>query len=58
MKEIVGLHAICLHENRIVESVSLLLDWDDVRIELSKRNSELVNLRNRYVSGQGKSHNK
>ena len=49
MKEIVGLHAICLDENKIVESVSLLLDWDDVRIKLSKRNSELANLRNRYV---------
>jgi hypothetical protein len=57
-KEFVGLHAICLDENKIVESVPLLLDWDDVRIKLSKRNSELVNLRNRYVSGQGKSHNK
>lgn len=57
-EKFVLLHAICLDENKIVESVPLLLDWDDVRIKLSKRNSELVNLRNRYVSGQIKAHNK
>jgi hypothetical protein len=54
----VGLRAICLDENKVVDSVPLFLDWDNVRIELSKRNSELVNLRNRYVSGQIKARSK
>lgn len=54
----VGLRAICLSNDRVVESVPLLLDWDDVRMRLCKRNSQLVNLRNRYVSGQIKDRNK
>ena len=47
-----GLHALCLSENKIAETVPLLLDWDDIRINLIKRNPELVNLRNSYVSSQ------
>lgn len=48
----VGLHALCLEHEKIVEDVPLLLDWDDIRLKLAKRNSELVNLRNRHVSGE------
>lgn len=53
-EKFVGLHALCFSNNKIVEKVPLLLDWDDVRIRLSDRNPELVNFRNRYVSGQTK----
>jgi len=58
LEKLVGLHAMCLNESNIVESVPLLLDWDDIRLKLTKRNSVLVNLRNRYVSGEIKTHNK
>ena len=52
-EKFVGLFAICLKENKIIERVPLLLEWDDIRIKLSRRNQELINLRNSYVSGQG-----
>lgn len=35
----------------IIEEVPILLDWDDVRIELEKRNKKIINLSKRYVSG-------
>jgi hypothetical protein len=35
-------------------SLSLNLDWDDVRARLAKTNGELVNLSKRYVIGRGK----
>ena len=57
-KKFVGLHALCLKDENIVESVPLLLDWDDIRLKLIKRNSVLINLRNRHVSGEIKSQNK
>ena len=53
--EFVGLQAICLEKNNVVDSVPLILDWDDIRLKLTKRNSELVNLKNRYVTGKVKS---
>lgn len=56
--KILGLHALCLDGERIVEKVPLLLDWDDIRLKLLKRNSELMNLRNRHVSGEIKDHNR
>ncbi len=49
-----GLYAVCaiLKEpiNEVIEKFPLLLDWDDVRIRLSKKNERLVNLRKRFVS--------
>lgn len=54
-EKFVGLHAICIEDNKVVDSIPLLLDWDDIRLKLTKRNSELVNLRNRYVTGRVKS---
>jgi len=51
---IVGLNAMCLDYDRIVEKVPLLLEWDDIRLKLVRRNSELLNLRNRHVSGEVK----
>lgn len=35
-----------------VSSVPLLLNWDDIRLRLIKKNKEMVNLRKRYVTGQ------
>ncbi len=49
-----GLYAVCsiLKEpiNEVIEKFPLLLDWDDVRIRLSKKNERLINLRKRFVS--------
>lgn len=33
-----------------IEHTALLLDWDDVRVNLLKRNRKLVNLHRRYVT--------
>jgi len=54
-EEFVGLSALCLDDKKIVEDVPLLLKWDDIRLGLIKRNSELVNLKNRHVTGEVKS---
>lgn len=49
-----GLYAVCsiFKEpiNEVIEKFPLLLDGDDVRIRLSKKNERLVNLRKRFVS--------
>lgn len=51
----IGLHAICStskeHPDKIVEKFHLLLDWDDVRLDLIKKNKKLANLKKMYVSG-------
>lgn len=50
---LVGLSALALgEENRIEQSIPLLLDWDDVRIELQKRNRRLSNLVRQYATGK------
>jgi hypothetical protein len=54
----VGLYALCLKDQKLVEGVPMLLKWDDIRIKLASRNSVLVNLRNRYVSSEIRTHNK
>ena len=51
-KEFVGLNAYAFDGNTKMDDVPIILDWDDIRIELVKRNSCLVNLRKRYVTGQ------
>jgi hypothetical protein len=54
-----GLHAICLNEDGGLDSaIPLLLDWDDIRVRLIRRNSELVNLSKRYVSSEIITHKK
>jgi hypothetical protein len=55
-KEPLGLYAYAYRGEEIVDEVLVLTKWDDVRKELVKRNSELVNLRKRYVTSQA--HNK
>ena len=54
----IGLHAICFDDNKIIDRVMLLLEWDDIRLKLNRCNSELINLRRRYVSGQTKNYDK
>lgn len=49
---LVGIAAVAVNNERQVSSVPLLLDWDDVRIELQRRNTQLKNLRKRYVTGK------
>jgi hypothetical protein len=51
-KEPIGLYAYEYKNEQKVSEVLVLTKWDDVRQELVKRNSELVNLRRRYVSSQ------
>ena len=51
-ESLVDLCACKMDGARVIESVSLSLDWDDVRIKLQKRNPKLVNLRKRYVTGK------
>jgi len=55
-KDPVGLYAYEYQDEEKVNEVLILTKWDDIRIELVKRNRELVNLRKRYVTGQA--HNK
>jgi hypothetical protein len=55
---LVGLSAWKLKGDKHISSVPLLLDWDDVRMGLQKRNRKLTNLRKRYVTGNIKTHNK
>ena len=49
---LVGLSACATSDERQISSVSLLLDWDDIRLRLIKRNRKMVNLRKRYVTGR------
>lgn len=51
-KEPVGLYAYEYQGKEKVNEVLVLTKWDDIRIKLVKRNSELVNLRKRYVTSQ------
>jgi hypothetical protein len=49
---LVGITASAMREEREVSFVPLHLEWDDVRIELQKRNVQLANLAKRYVTGR------
>lgn len=49
-----GLKVMCLKEGKIVEKKTLLLEWDDIRLKLTQRNAELINLRNRCVISRSK----
>lgn len=46
---LVGL-AASVYDNSRIESTPLLLDWDDIRIKLQKKNRRLINLKKRFVS--------
>jgi predicted RNA binding protein with dsRBD fold (UPF0201 family) len=56
-ESLVGLSACIWAEGKQIESISLLLNWDDIRIKLQKRNRKATNLRKRYVTGKLKIYN-
>jgi hypothetical protein len=49
--DLVGVCACKWSEGRKIAAVSLLLEWDDMRVRLQARNRRLVNLSKYYVSG-------
>lgn len=49
---LIGLSAMDVDESGEHLSVPLLLDWDDVRVQLQKRNQQLVNLSKHYVTSK------
>ena len=49
---LVGLSACVWSRGREIDSVPLLLDWDDIRVKLQKRNRKMINLRKRHVTGK------
>ncbi|MDO9230748.1 MAG: hypothetical protein Q7U03_14440 [Syntrophales bacterium] len=51
-ESLVGLSACIINDCGIIETVPLLLDWDDVRVKLQKRNRKLINLKKRYVTSK------
>jgi hypothetical protein len=55
---LVGLSAVKWGNHKRVASIPLLLDWDDVRVDLQKRNRKLTNLSKRYATGVIEAHNK
>jgi hypothetical protein len=55
---LVGLSACKWDDHKQIASIPLLLDWDDVRVSLQKRNRKLTNLSKRYATGAIKTHNK
>ncbi len=48
----VGLRGYVFEDNTKIDEIPIFLDWDDIRIQLEKRNNQLVNLKKRYVTGQ------
>lgn len=49
---LLGLEA-CEHKGRrAINSIPLMLDWDDIRIQLQRKNGPLINLKKRYVSSR------
>ncbi len=47
-----GLSAFEFDGHKKTDETPIFLSWDDIRIELEKRNKNLVNLKKRYVTGQ------
>ena len=46
----IGLNAVCKLEGGKTDRVSILLDWDDVRLRLQKRNRSLKNLNDSIIA--------
>ena len=57
-ESLVGLSACAWSDGEQVSSVPLLLDWDDIRLKLLKRNRKMTNLQKRYVTRRIKVHGK
>ncbi len=53
-KDPLGLTAYVFDGKIKIEEIPIFLNWDDIRIQLQKRNNQLVNLKKRYVTGQSK----
>jgi len=51
-ESLVGLSACKWSNGKQVSAISLLLDWDDVRVRLQKRNTKLTNLKKRYATSK------
>lgn len=51
-RKIVGLYALCVEDNVVLDKIPLLLEWDDIRLKLTKQNSQLTNLRHSFVTGK------
>ena len=51
-KSLVGLSACKWSDEKQVSAIPLLLDWDDIRVKLQKRNKKLTNLRKYYITGR------
>jgi hypothetical protein len=49
---LIGLSALEMEDALVISSIPLLLEWDDIRIQLQKRNRQLVNLSKRYVTSR------
>lgn len=56
-ENLVGLSACIWSDKRQVSAIPLLLDWDNVRVKLQKRNKKLINLKKRYVTSSIKQNN-
>ena len=50
----IGLAAIAFDDKKKIDEVPLLLDWDDIRIDLTDKNRVLTNLSSRYVTSETK----
>lgn len=55
-ESIVGLSACKIDDHEEIASIPLLLDWDNIRINLQKRNRMLANLSKRYATGVIRTH--
>ena len=49
---LIGLAALEVDDEGVRSSVPLLLEWDDVRLQLQKRNRQLINMAKRYVTSK------
>lgn len=52
---LLGLEAQAVENDRIIERVPLLLQWDDVRKKLQMKNPLLRNISNSFASGRSRS---
>jgi hypothetical protein len=57
-RNLTGLKACKLDGDQQISCIPLLLDWDDVRVSLQRRNKKLANLSKRYVTGAIKAQKK
>lgn len=57
-ESLVGLSACKWEDDQVIASVPIIVEWDDVRQQLVKRNRSLGSLSKTYVTGDLKTHNK